>query len=181
MPEAVRPWTDEEIETTRRLYVDDRVSAGKTAGELNTRFHGGEPIRSKNSVLGLSHRQKWDTGRVLTLATDARVPSTPKPKATTRLAGAPYIAARVEKLTSEEEKAKPAVAAGLAALARMDDESRDAATLVGFFQLKSWHCRWPVRGEGIETLFCGEVPVTGKPYCTAHCARAWAQPRTTRE
>ncbi len=46
--------------------------------------------------------------------------------------------------------------------------------------LDSHTCRWPI-GDPAHAgfLFCGGEPVVGKPYCAAHCARAYrtqAQP-----
>lgn len=30
------------------------------------------------------------------------------------------------------------------------------------------HCKWPVAGEGQQTLFCGHGRESGKPYCRYH-------------
>lgn len=41
-------------------------------------------------------------------------------------------------------------------------------------------CRWPVGpGEGIALRVCGGAPLSGRPYCAAHMARAYA-PGTAR-
>lgn len=39
-------------------------------------------------------------------------------------------------------------------------------------ELNDETCRWPI-GEGASMFFCGAEPLDGKPYCGAHCARAY--------
>lgn len=43
------------------------------------------------------------------------------------------------------------------------------------FDLKSHDCRWP-HGDPKDDRFgfCGQPAVEGKPYCTAHCRRAYS-------
>ena len=36
------------------------------------------------------------------------------------------------------------------------------------------HCQWPIGHPGSDDFrFCGEPAVSGKPYCTTHCAQAY--------
>src|SRR5262245_18925657 len=44
-------------------------------------------------------------------------------------------------------------------------------------ELSSKRCRWPV-GDPTRCgfFFCGGKPLAGKPYCAAHCARAYRPP-----
>jgi GcrA cell cycle regulator len=45
-----------------------------------------------------------------------------------------------------------------------------------FLDLNSHTCRWPVGDPGgCDFFFCGAPPVVGKPYCAAHCARAYVR------
>lgn len=52
-----------------------------------------------------------------------------------------------------------------------DGEGVDVTRLVGILDLEHRSCRWPVKGEGSGTLFCG-VHTDQRPYCDAHRARA---------
>jgi hypothetical protein len=46
------------------------------------------------------------------------------------------------------------------------------------FELSDDTCRWPVGDpRSSRFFFCGAQPVRNKPYCAAHCARAYRQPR----
>ena len=38
--------------------------------------------------------------------------------------------------------------------------------------LNAHDCRWPVLGEGADTLFCAE-PTLKSPYCSSHLCRAY--------
>jgi GcrA cell cycle regulator len=41
-------------------------------------------------------------------------------------------------------------------------------------------CRWPIGNPGSpDFLFCGAEPRKGKPYCAAHCARAYLPEKET--
>ena len=43
-----------------------------------------------------------------------------------------------------------------------------------FLELERRSCRWPVGDPGKpEFFFCGAEPLPSKPYCGAHCARAY--------
>lgn len=46
-----------------------------------------------------------------------------------------------------------------------------------FLELSSRTCRWPV-GDPVRpnSFFCGAQPSPGKPYCAAHCVRAYRRP-----
>lgn len=45
-------------------------------------------------------------------------------------------------------------------------------------ELSGRTCRWPVGDpSSFVFFFCGAKPVRNKPYCTAHCARAYRHPR----
>ena len=43
-----------------------------------------------------------------------------------------------------------------------------------FLELSDHTCRWPVGDpSNSDFFFCGAEPLQGKPYCAAHCARAY--------
>jgi hypothetical protein len=46
---------------------------------------------------------------------------------------------------------------------------------VGVFELKTWHCRFPVAGDRASTLFCGGERYDRLPYCYDHCRVAYAK------
>ena len=46
---------------------------------------------------------------------------------------------------------------------------------IGIMELKLNTCRWPIGDPTDEDFhFCGKNTVMGKPYCTEHCAMAYA-------
>jgi len=48
--------------------------------------------------------------------------------------------------------------------------------------LKAGMCSWPEGEPGSESFrFCGEPALEGKPYCAAHCERAYVQPSKDRK
>jgi hypothetical protein len=46
--------------------------------------------------------------------------------------------------------------------------------------LGAFDCRWPVKGEGADTMFCAE-PTLKSPYCPTHFARAYHRAPPTKE
>jgi GcrA cell cycle regulator len=47
-----------------------------------------------------------------------------------------------------------------------------------FLELSGDTCRWPVGDPSSSRFFfCGAPPAHNKPYCAAHCARAYRRPR----
>ncbi len=59
---------------------------------------------------------------------------------------------------------------------------RPVADVVKLDTLGSNMCSWPEGEPGEEGFhFCGEPVVHGKPYCAAHCARAYVKPSKDRK
>ena len=63
----------------------------------------------------------------------------------------------------------------------VDDPLTDAgipfSQRCSLLDLSECNCRWPVGEPGNAAFFyCGAEPVAGKPYCAAHCARAYRPP-----
>ena len=51
-----------------------------------------------------------------------------------------------------------------------------SADMVKMEELTSGMCNWPEGEPGAEDFrFCGQPSVEGKPYCAAHCARAYVK------
>ena len=46
----------------------------------------------------------------------------------------------------------------------------------GLLALTEDACRWPVRGEGLDTVFCGSQSAKERPYCAYHCGLAYRRP-----
>lgn len=56
------------------------------------------------------------------------------------------------------------------------------ADMVKMEELTSGMCNWPEGEPGTDDFrFCGQQVVEGKPYCAAHCARAYVKSTRDRE
>lgn len=45
---------------------------------------------------------------------------------------------------------------------------------VTLVDLTSRHCKWPIGDPATEDFyFCGQPPILGRPYCEAHCRKAY--------
>jgi GcrA cell cycle regulator len=52
----------------------------------------------------------------------------------------------------------------------------EPAKVIGLSALRPGMCSWPEGDPGTEELnFCGSEIVPGKPYCLAHCKRAYVK------
>ena len=89
-------------------------------------------------------------------------------------------AARKEK-TRENNEAKKLVRQPhrhLSIFDRMPQPLPDSPPLYGSLpgllsSLRAHHCRFPVDGEGLETMFCRDQKFDRYPYCLAHCRIAY--------
>ena len=82
----------------------------------------------------------------------------------------PHPAARPPRLAAARALAR---AAHPPALLMGEEPLPDSA--VSIFGLNGHTCRWPVRGQGWNMLYCGEPIVPDTPYCGPHCRRAYAR------
>ncbi len=58
----------------------------------------------------------------------------------------------------------------------------DTADMVKMEELTSGMCNWPEGEPGTDDFrFCGQQVLEGKPYCAAHCARAYVKSTRDRE
>jgi GcrA cell cycle regulator len=154
-------WTDERVETLKRLWTDG-LSASQIAAEL-----GGI---TRNAVIGKVHR--------LGLAGRAKSPSsgTPRP--------------RKARTHSHIMRARPAIR-GNTALAHAfeydvepEPEVVDNVIPLGqrrtLLQLTEDTCRWPIGDPGsAEFFFCGGQTAASLPYCGYHSRVAY-QPANDR-
>ena len=52
------------------------------------------------------------------------------------------------------------------------------AEIINLEALRPGMCRWPEGEPGTENFnFCGQPAIPDKPYCAAHCARAYVKPQ----
>lgn len=177
-------WTAEADTELRRLWGEGQ-SAGRIAAVMAV---------SKNSVVGRAHRlglpgrdspirpraattipERGAAPAAIPAAAARGQPQRPEPPAVTR--AAPDAAA--------PPAASPAAAGGSPAPYPRVVAPRPAA----WWRTTPIHypaelgCRW-IQGEprGAETLFCDAARVPHRPYCPAHCARAyqlWRAPDAT--
>ncbi len=57
----------------------------------------------------------------------------------------------------------------------VDDQAIPQAQRRTLLELGSETCRWPCGNPGdSDFFFCGATPEDGRPYCSAHCARAYS-------
>jgi len=172
---AASPWTDERIEQLKTRWSQG-VSAQKIARELG-------PFISRSAVLAKIHRLG-----IVGLS----------PYAGMRGERAGERAPRVQKDTGKRRPVKPSpeqeeqdkrrkrVPPAWVAAARpyVDDPLSDAdipqPQRRSLFELGENNCRWPVGDPGNDDFFfCGAEPFDGKPYCAAHCARAYRRDADT--
>lgn len=50
----------------------------------------------------------------------------------------------------------------------IDLPSEQSENPVKIFDLEWYHCRWPIDGEGVNTLFCGDYIHAEHSYCLRH-------------
>jgi GcrA cell cycle regulator len=61
--------------------------------------------------------------------------------------------------------------------ARKAAEAIEPSTVIRLEGLKAGMCSWPDGEPGTEGFrFCGEPAIEGRPYCAAHCERAYVHP-----
>jgi hypothetical protein len=138
MPWQLATWPDDRKELVRDLWAQ-----GWTAGEIGRRLKV-----TRNSVIGLCHRNKFPHGQRRTIPM-----SSPEP-----LPPAYFV---------REEPTPPVVRPAL----QLRPQPQPLAFLgLPLHELSDSQCRWP-DGDG-PFLFCGQPAVLASPYCPDHKARA---------
>lgn len=163
---ATSPWTDERIDLVRTLWSQG-ASAQRIARELGAGI-------SRGAVLGKIHR----------LGIMQMSPNSGARRSERNDAG---LAVRRERDVAGElassQRELPNKQRGLPAwvrdaeayidnpLADVDIPASQRRTLL---ELSDRACRWPVGDPSrSDFFFCGADAFPGKPYCAAHCARAY--------
>ena len=148
-------WTDQTVAILRLLW-----SEGHSTAEIGRRMD-----TTKNAIVGKAHRLKLPAR-----PSPIRAVSPQRPKSTARIKpSVPALAALLPAVSPFVElppvpvptpEPPPVRPAPLAATRRPST------------------CQWPI-GEPGRTGFrlCGDESVAGRPYCSAHCGRAYVRPR----
>jgi GcrA cell cycle regulator len=155
------PWTAERVALLRA-----RWSQGASALQISREL--GAEI-SRNSVLGKIHRLGIATLSPFGGGRGKRFANRKKHRA----AGG-----------KRERPQRPLPAWVAAAEPYIDNPLVDAdiprSQRCSLLELSRATCRWPVGDPGGSDFFyCGAAPFADKPYCAAHCARAYRPPQDT--
>lgn len=55
----------------------------------------------------------------------------------------------------------------------VEDAERVGRRMFADPPLRNHQCRWPLRGEGVDMIVCADATAPERPYCPAHCERAY--------
>ena len=136
-------WTTERIALLKNL-MDAGLSCGQIAREIGVSRNA---VIGKANRLGLSRFEK----RV------DRAPGQTGTRKNRNIAGKHRILRGLW--------AKPQVAPA---------EADDSISRCSLMDLREWHCRWPCGDPNSKDFgFCGNPPVDGLPYCSAHARIAY--------
>lgn len=141
-------WTDERIEQLKKLLADS-LSASEIGAALGI---------SRNAVIGKVHRAG------LAFARPGGRPA----------AGLAFIKPNYEPKRIRAKRLKANAAALIHPVADLEPEI--VANPIELAELELHHCRWPVDGAGLATMFCGASQVEGVSYCPRHCRIAYRPP-----
>lgn len=145
------------IDRFRELVSDPASSFGRTAETLRKEF--GVKV-SRNACIGKARRLGLDVG--------GKKPGRPRSQRGHKLGGAAEHNL-VRTITAPRIEYPPVI-----------DDEIPIEQRKTIFELNSETCRWPI-GEGAGLFFCGATPLPTKPYCGAHCARAYSKSITVSE
>jgi GcrA cell cycle regulator len=157
-------WTDERVETLKRLWADG-LSASRIAAEL-----GGI---TRNAVIGKVHR--------LGLSGRAKSPSSAAPRPRK---GRTH--SHVLRLSRPVMRGNTALAHAYELVIEPEPELVDNIIPLGqrrtLLELTEATCRWPIGDPGTaEFFFCGGQSATGLPYCAYHSRVAYQPPNVRRD
>ncbi|GJE53725.1 MULTISPECIES: GcrA family cell cycle regulator [Methylobacterium] len=171
MVEAVPSWTDERVESLRRLW-EEGLSASQIAAQL-----GGV---TRNAVIGKVHRLGL-AGRVKPNGAAGQVTGRKKPgleaEAAVVLAEEPTLPEPPAVISHRPAPNFPLVAP----VAVAEPNGLAVSERVTIMDLRESMCRWPLGDPtSPDFRFCGGRAITGLPYCTAHAQIAY-QPAAERK
>jgi GcrA cell cycle regulator len=156
-------WTDERVKTLKKLWADG-LSGEQIAGELGD--------ITRNAVIGKVHRLGL-SGRAKTPAVarrNKRPPRIPRlPKQTPAILTHANGSAKKEVMSALDAEVREALRSFN--LGIPTDQRR---TLL---ELNENTCRWPIGDPSTpEFFFCGDKPLTSRPYCHHHSRIAFSPP-----
>jgi GcrA cell cycle regulator len=157
-------WTDERVETLKKLWTDG-LSASRIAAEL-----GGI---TRNAVIGKVHRLGL-SGRAKSPSAAAPRPRKPRAQSHMMRVSRPSIRGNTALAHAYEIEAEP------------EPELSDNVIPLGqrrsLLELNEDTCRWPIGDPGNpDFFFCGGRTVTGLPYCSHHARVAYQPPNLRRD
>jgi len=150
-PRAGAFWTPERVETARRLYIDEGMSAGEVAAILR---HGA----TRSAVIGKAHRMGWMVNGRKPASKPSRIVSPPKIRVPRNKPA--LVSGNLPRPANDRDKPEP-VRATLASI-----ESPNARPWMD--GRKFGECTWLI-GEGISALSCCN-PVLARGWCAGHHA-----------
>ena len=147
-------WTEERIEELTRLW-----EAGRSASQI-----GKVLGMSKNAVIGKAHRLKLPARpspiRVGSAAPRPATRAMPRPVLRQRPVGSGRARPHLETVAAVAPALQQAPLRVAPRAVRRGSDGRS--------------CLWPIGDPGDPDFhFCGDEAVPGKPYCDAHCAKAY--------
>jgi GcrA cell cycle regulator len=170
MTDAVGSWTEERVESLKRLWAE-----GLSASQIAAKIGGGV---TRNAVIGKVHRLGL-SGRVKpNAATQPQRPrKTARPPSHPLTHGAPaHGNAAIAAQAAEPAALRPEPRHELA-----EEVAVPMSERVTIMELRDSMCRWPLGDPtNAEFRFCGARAITSLPYC-AHHARIAYQPAADRK
>jgi GcrA cell cycle regulator len=164
--EARVDWTDEAIETAKRLSAN-----GWSAGEIARKMSAEHPGISRNAVIGKLHRMGCAGG--------GRQPNKDKDPGPHSIRTAQRVAPVILGRMLAPTKPSPRVGQGVRERSEKRgafvDRSRAAPSmrLLTIVELGQHDCRWPIGDPSSEEFrYCGALS-DERPYCPYHCRIAY--------
>lgn len=149
------PWTDEQVEQLRQMWVEG-LSANEIAKKLGV---------SKNSIVGKVHR----------LCLQARPSPIKRKDSVPEQQALPEAASENIPPSEEVEEEKIEVSAPQSVSLKSVKKNSGKNT-VRLVELDSHTCRWPIGDPRDEDFcFCGKKVRTGQTYCDEHSAVAYVK------
>jgi len=144
-----RLWPDPLVDQLHTLFAADKTTMREMAAILG---------RSRNATIAKCHRLGLHRGN--RNAASRRVPEPKRPHEAKRpYRRADWAVPGLYARDRNKERLPPAVVVDLPV-----ERPVNPVTLL---ELREDHCRWPVSGDGVATLFCG-AQADGCPYCERH-------------
>lgn len=154
-------WSPENNEILIRMWVEEGQTSAAIAAVLG---------KTRNAVMG----------KISTLKLQRRAKAPPhlkEPKAKKAAPEPPQPAPEPKKTKPKSEAKKPAATPSLPATEITDLAREEAkAHWLPFLAGTEATCKYVVTNEP-QTMICGDISVTGKPYCEKHCAICFRENR----